>query len=529
MVWGTSRGIDDIIGRLQCQDPTLSKLHLFKARRLNHDDAIKLCDALVSNTIIIELNISSHPIPIEMATVFSEMLAANDSLISLSLGNSSLGDPAFSILCRGIASNRSLRELHFDSKGITHASCQHLATAIAAHGNIQLLSLSHNPLIGTAGIQHLLPYISTISTGGGSSINTLYLENCGLSADISQDLLESCMRSGSLKCLKLSDNKDLFLVLKQGEEQHEEERLVIDSNTTKTTTTTIMTTTSSNYCSIEELHIERCGLDTKSVSTSWLTSSPTFSHTILPHLRYLNISNNSLGSAVGCAFLKLISKKAVHLHTLICCNTDLALREEGGKDKEECDEIVIDTKGDTDNNRDGDSLVHKAVSDHLGGHNTLTTLDLSGNRKSIGATGLQGLSLSPSLVSLTLHDCDLGSQAPLIIEYLLCTTTTTTNSNGNVFFPVLDDIDLSGNDIQKTELLGLLQALKMVKSGDNDNGGDHIFRIAPVLKTLVIAANPGVDDINEEVIGEVQVMRPELVIVRRATDTGEQQSGQQQQ
>jgi Ran GTPase-activating protein (RanGAP) involved in mRNA processing and transport len=529
MVWGTSRGIDDIIERLQCQDPTLSKLHLFKARRLNHDDAIKLCDALVSNTIIIELNISSHPIPIEMATIFADMLAANDSLISLSLGNSSLGDPAFSILCRGIASNRSLRELHFDSKGITHASCQHLATAIAAHGNIQLLSLSHNPFIGTAGVQHLLPYIST-SRGSGSSISTLCLENCGLSADISQDLLESCMQIGSLKYLNLSDNKGLFLVLKQGEEeQYGKERLVIDSNTTKTTAST---NTTSTYCSIEELHIERCGLDTKSVSTSWLTSSPTFSHTILPHLRYLNISNNSLGSAVGCAFLKLISEKAVHLHTLICCNTDLALREEGeqeggGKEKEvECDEIVIDTKGDTDNNRDGDSLVPKAVSDHLGGHNTLTTLDLSGNRKSIGATGLQGLSLSPSLVSLTLHDCDLGSQAPLIIEYLL---RTTTNSNGNVFFPVLQDIDLSGNDIQKTEVLGLLQALKMVKNGDNDNGGDRIFRVAPVLKTLVIAANPGVDDINDEVIGEVQVMRPELVIVRRATDTGEQQSGQQQQ
>lgn len=517
MVWGTSKGIDDIIERLQRQDPTLSKLHLFKARRLNHDDAVKLCDALISNTIITELNISSHPIPIEMATVFSDMLAANDSLISLSLGNSSLGDPAFSILCRGIAFNKSLRELHFDSKGITHASCQHLATAITARGNIQLLSLSHNPLLGTAGIQHLLPCISTTTSssstdGDDSSITTLYLENCGLSADISQELLELCTQSSSLKCLKLSDNKDLFLVLKQGEG---EDRL-LDSSTMNTTPTP---TTDITKCSIEELHIERCGLDSKSVLTNWLTSLPTFSHIILPHLRYLNISNNSLGSAVGCAFLKLIADKAVHLHTLICCNADLSLQQQQQEEKEEeCDGTVHD------NNNNYNILVQKAVSNYLGGHNTLTTLDLSGNRKSIGATGLQGLSLSTSLVSLTLHDCDLGSEASLIIDYLLHTNS---NDNDNVLFPVLEDIDLSGNGIQKTEVLGLLQALKMVRGDDNDNAGDYIFRVAPMLKILVIAANPGVDDINEEVIGDVQVMRPELVIVRRATDTGEQ-PGQRQ-
>lgn len=323
----------------------------------------------------------------------------------------------------------------------------------------------------------------------------LYLENCGLNADISEDLFKSCTQSCSLKCLKLNDNKDLFSFALQ--EQEEE----------KVANSSIM-----NTCTLEELSIENCSLDAKSVTTNWLTSSPLFSHTILPQLRYLNISHNSLGSAVGCALLKLIADKAVHLHTLICCNTNLALEQEEEKEKE-C-EVIPDTEAaiDINNNVTNSASIQRAVAEYLGNHKTLSCLDLSGNRQSVGVAGLRGLSLSTSLVSLSLHDCDLGSEAGAFLDYILHN-----NNSNNVLFPALQDIDLSGNNIQKTEMLGLLQALKIPSNSSSD-----MFRLAPLLRILVIAANPGVDDIDEEVLGEVQRVRPGLVIVRRATDTGEQ-------
>lgn len=92
MVWGAPRGVDDIVTRLRANDIGLKSLYLMRNRRFEEADAVALCDALQSNTVLIDLNISSHAVTPAMASAFAAALAANSTLKSLALGNASFGD-----------------------------------------------------------------------------------------------------------------------------------------------------------------------------------------------------------------------------------------------------------------------------------------------------------------------------------------------------------------------------------------------------------------------------------------------------
>ena len=92
MVWDAPRGIDDIVARLRDNDASLQSLYLMRQRRFEEADAKALCEALSQNTVLHDLNISSHAISPEIATAFADVLRSSTTLQSLDLGNASFGD-----------------------------------------------------------------------------------------------------------------------------------------------------------------------------------------------------------------------------------------------------------------------------------------------------------------------------------------------------------------------------------------------------------------------------------------------------
>lgn len=100
MVWGAPRGIDDILARVRANDASLTSLYLMRQRRFEEADARALCDALAKNTILKDLNISSHAISPSIAAMFASLLSATASLNSLDLGNSTFGDAVRIIIYR---------------------------------------------------------------------------------------------------------------------------------------------------------------------------------------------------------------------------------------------------------------------------------------------------------------------------------------------------------------------------------------------------------------------------------------------
>jgi hypothetical protein len=94
MAWGrgTASGIDDLVKRLVDQDEKLKSLTILRFRRLNDSDVEALAKALHNNSILQELNCSSHSLTADASAALGTMLQHNRGLKRISIGNSSWGD-----------------------------------------------------------------------------------------------------------------------------------------------------------------------------------------------------------------------------------------------------------------------------------------------------------------------------------------------------------------------------------------------------------------------------------------------------
>lgn len=63
-------------------------------------DAVDLCQALKTNTCLSELSCSSHKLSAATAAAIADMLAANGTLQSLSIGDSAFGDEELEQICK---------------------------------------------------------------------------------------------------------------------------------------------------------------------------------------------------------------------------------------------------------------------------------------------------------------------------------------------------------------------------------------------------------------------------------------------
>ena len=95
MVWGAAggAGVDDLVERLQRGDPKLCSLTLLRFRRFGPPEAAALCEALHANVALTELDVSGRPLPPAAVEAVATMLARNRGLLSLCVGDSSLGMP----------------------------------------------------------------------------------------------------------------------------------------------------------------------------------------------------------------------------------------------------------------------------------------------------------------------------------------------------------------------------------------------------------------------------------------------------
>lgn len=103
MAWGrgTSSGIDDLVKRLVDQDEKLKSLTILRFRRLNDSDVEALAKALHDNSILQELNCSSHSLTADASAALGTMLQHNRGLKRISIGNSSWGDQVSCLIVSG--------------------------------------------------------------------------------------------------------------------------------------------------------------------------------------------------------------------------------------------------------------------------------------------------------------------------------------------------------------------------------------------------------------------------------------------
>ncbi|KAI7881926.1 RNI-like protein [Lichtheimia hyalospora FSU 10163] len=149
MVWGgNDNAVQKWIKQLQENDPSLKTLHILSMRRLSQSDFQSIFGALAHNTTLKELYCSGHELDIETMEQLSEALTLNDTLSSLNIGTSTLGEnkQLVSILCEGLAVNEGLRHLDLENKGLDNDAIALLADSLIKNETLRSLNLSRNKI-----------------------------------------------------------------------------------------------------------------------------------------------------------------------------------------------------------------------------------------------------------------------------------------------------------------------------------------------------------------------------------------------
>ncbi|XP_027388694.1 ribonuclease inhibitor isoform X2 [Bos indicus x Bos taurus] len=130
-------------------------------------------------------------------------LQANASLTELSLRTNELGDGGVLLVLQGLQSPTcKIQKLRLEYCSLTAASCEPLAAVLRATRDLKELVVSNND-IGEAGVQALCRGLAE----SACQLETLKLENCGLTAANCKDLCGIVASQASLKDLDLGSNR----------------------------------------------------------------------------------------------------------------------------------------------------------------------------------------------------------------------------------------------------------------------------------------------------------------------------------
>ena len=120
-----------------------------------------LCEALVTNTSLTELDLSSCSIVVseDISHVLTEMLKRNNTLEVLHLLGSILTESACHYLATGLKDNTSLRELDLYHCGLIDRGIENLSTGLNDY--IEVLNLDGNTGITISGLKTLASHLIT--------------------------------------------------------------------------------------------------------------------------------------------------------------------------------------------------------------------------------------------------------------------------------------------------------------------------------------------------------------------------------
>ena len=170
------------LARLMKHSKSIAGYYLYSIGIQDNGVAV-ICDALVENDVIEDLDISQNSIGVEGARTLGSFLKANNNrtLASLNLGFNRLGDEGVVALLDGLKSNESLRtlgigdcnisdegaialasllehgshlkDLFLQGNGIGEAGLMAVANALKRNQSLQYLAVFRNPGLGGEGIE----------------------------------------------------------------------------------------------------------------------------------------------------------------------------------------------------------------------------------------------------------------------------------------------------------------------------------------------------------------------------------------
>ncbi|XP_031530993.2 ribonuclease inhibitor-like isoform X1 [Vicugna pacos] len=182
--------------------PTLQELHL-SHNPLGDAGLQLLCEGLLDPKCQLEkLQLEYCNLTAASCEPLAAVLRATQKLKELALSNNDIGEAGIRTLCRGLADSAcQLETLKLENCGLTAANCKDLCGILAAQASLRELDLGSNAL-GDAGVADLCPGLLS----PGSQLRTLWLWECEVTTSGCRDLCRVLRAKETLKELSLAGN-----------------------------------------------------------------------------------------------------------------------------------------------------------------------------------------------------------------------------------------------------------------------------------------------------------------------------------
>jgi len=168
---------------------------------LGQEGVHHICNMLKENCYITDLDLSENKIGLEGVSSITDVLVNTNNLKSLILQGNELDSKAASILAEGIAGNTSMKCLDLSHNSLDEQAGVHLGPAIAANDCLDTLNLSWNHL------RHKGAYSIALSLKENNTLKVLDLSWNGFADDGAFAVGEGLKENSSLLELNLSNNR----------------------------------------------------------------------------------------------------------------------------------------------------------------------------------------------------------------------------------------------------------------------------------------------------------------------------------
>jgi hypothetical protein len=194
---GNERGAR-IVKALQ-DTPSITELSMVSTG-LDLDDAYVICEALIVNSTLKFLDISSNEIGHQGAYHLSVALLTNGTLTNLNLSYTNIGNMGADHISSALKTNKSLKALRLRNNSISAEGILHIAVALKFNSTLTDIELSWNGF-QDEGAKYLADAIKI-----NKSISCIKMAGCVISQDGASYIADALMTNTSIKEISLACN-----------------------------------------------------------------------------------------------------------------------------------------------------------------------------------------------------------------------------------------------------------------------------------------------------------------------------------
>ena len=212
--WGSSdfKSCDALLKRVEANDPQLTNLVILPIKTFGSAELDRVSAALPKNTYLVSLHASGHAVSPESLRRLGCAIMTNQRVVDVAVGSATMGDEGVCALCEGLTTlttttllQNPLERMDFGYKGMSPLGFQAVIGLAAKSTKLWELILSRNPDIAAWTTTSITTSDRT-STSFFPSVTDLDLSACGIGESFSAEFFPRLWSVELQRILRISHN-----------------------------------------------------------------------------------------------------------------------------------------------------------------------------------------------------------------------------------------------------------------------------------------------------------------------------------